>query len=467
MGDEWQRANKRKTRAVGPRMADEWQGTAANEIYGVLDFPCGVERLPNGNTLVADAGDETQRSSEILEVDPFGQIVWFYATDLRFPHNTHLRANGNILVSDTTNNRVIEITRDKDIVLDSDRWGGGTGTLSDGSHLDYPNDVHETGDGHLLITDRNNNRCVSVDRDGSVLWQYGKDLKHPHNADPLPNGNVIIADSDQNRVIEVSRGGKIVWSYGEEEGDLKLNWPRDADRLESGNTLVCDSKNSRVIEVGPLREVVWEYRLPYFANFYEADALENGNVLIADQQHQRVIEIDRFGNVIWQFRNYRFASPIHCRLTNGFFKSRDDEGIPEGWSLFTRTAEGGGELLWSADEKGQPYVGLQFDRRGGLCLMQAVAVRPGRTYKAGAMLRADALQPPASACLQLAFRDAYGGLYEDVFGSPKGELLSGSTDWVHTAIEGEAPETATSAVVRVLITGRGRVWIRHVMMGEA
>lgn len=437
------------------------------ERFGILDFPCGAERLSNGNTLVADAGDEMQRSSEILEIDSFGQIVWSYTDGLQFPHNTEVRKGGNILVSDTANNRIIEITREKEIVLDSDRWSNGTGLLSDGSHLDYPNDVHETTEGHLLITDRNNDRFVVVTRDGVVIWQFSEGLKHPHNADPLPNGNVLIADSDHDRIVEVSRTGRAVWSYGDHKGDSKLNWPRDGDRLPNGNTLICDSKNSRLLEVTSSREIVWEYRLPYFANFYEADWLENGNVMVSDQQHQRVFEIDRFGNVAWEFRNYRFAMPIHSKLTNGSFKLQDDSGGPEGWSLFTRTAEGGGSLLWDTDERGRRYVGLEFDRSGGLCLMQIVAVKPNQSYKVAAALRADGLEPEAIAFLQFAFRDAYGGLYEDVFSSPKGKLLTGSSDWVEDWLEASAPATATSAAIRVMITGKGRVWIRQVMMASA
>lgn len=440
--------------------------TTGTERFGILDFPCGAERLANGHTLVADAGDEMQNSSEILEIDSSGRIVWSHSDGLRFPHNTNVTSEGTILVSDTGNNRVLEITRDNEVLFDSEAWGSGTGTLSDGTHLDYPNDVHETPDRGLLITDRNNNRCIIVDRRGKLLWQFSQGLKHPHNADPVPNGNVIIADSDHNRIIEISRHNSIVWSYGDQEGDEKLYWPRDADRMANGNTLICDSKNSRVLEIDPSRRIVWEYRLPYFANFYDVDALEDGNILITDQQHQRVFEIDRFGNVVWQFRNYRFALPIYPKLTNGFFKRKDESGSPEGWSLFTRTAEGGGRLLWNAAETGQPYVGLAFDRSGGFCLMQTIAVRPNRRYKVGALLRAERLQPEAFACLQLAFRDAYGGLYEDVFQSPKGQLVTGTTDWVQDDLVATAPHTATSAAVRVMVSGKGRVWIRHVMMVE-
>ena len=42
---------------------------------GIVEFPCDVERLPDGNTLITDAGDERGEGSEIVEVDPEGRIV--------------------------------------------------------------------------------------------------------------------------------------------------------------------------------------------------------------------------------------------------------------------------------------------------------------------------------------------------------------------------------------------------------
>lgn len=432
--------------------------------FGILDFPCGVHRLPNGNTLVADGGDEQQEGSEILEIDQNGQVVWNCRAGLRFAHSAEPTDDGTILVADTTNNRIVRIDRSGHITFSSDEWSNGTGKLSDGTHLDYPNDAHALPSGNYLITDRNNDRCLEVDSAGKVVWEYREGVKRPHNADPLPNGNVLIADSDHNRVIEVDSQGNQVWSYGDNDESDSLNWPRDADRLSNGNTLIADSKNSRVIEVTSAGKVVWSFQLPYFANIYEADALENGNVLISDQQHQRLLEVDRHGNIQWMFRNYRYALPIHDKLTNGSFKRWDEDGNPEGWLLFTRTAEGGGKLLKGEDESGKPHAGVEMDRPGGVCLLQLTAVKPKRRYRLGAQLKAESLAQGSVACLQFAFRDQYGGLSEAVFDSPKGQLLNEPTDWIDDSLEAVAPDSATSVEIRVLLTGPGTVWVRRVMM---
>ncbi len=431
---------------------------------GMLEFPCGVERLPNGNTLIADAGDETSHGSEIIEVDSSGGVVWNYSEGLFFAHSAVALANGNILISDTSHNRILEVTRKSEVAFDSCSWGDGTGRLSDGSTLSYPNDAHEVSGGDLLITDRNNDRVLIVGRRGEVIWTYTRDLHHPHNADQTANGNVLIADSDRNRVIEVTPAAKVVWKYGSELGHERLEWPRDADRLANGNTLICDSKASRVIEVDPEGRLVWEYRAPHFANFYEADALPNGNVLIADQQHHRVFEVDRSGRIVWEFQNLRSRFPVHDRLTNGFFKQHDDEDGPAGWFLLTRAAEGGGTVSWDRDDAGRPCVRLEYDRRGALCLTQLVGVTPGRRYRFGGTIRCHGIVDGAFAALQLAFRDDQGGLLVDAMQAPKGRLLTGSMGWVDDIVEALTPANAAAVEVRLLMTGPGTAWISRAML---
>lgn len=225
------------------------------DLAGNLEFPCDVERLDNGHTLITDAGDETGVGSEVIAVNRRGDVVWRFGDGLAFAHCARRLDNGHTLIADTTHDRLVEITPDGEIAWTSDDWGDGDGVLSDGSHLHYPNDVHVLDYGRLLVTDRNNNRAIVVTRDGRVEWGYDRGLSHPHNADPLDNGNVLLVDSDGGRVLEVDPAGEVVWRY-EGEGEAALNFPRDADRMGNGNTLITDSRHHRVIEVDPAGEIV-------------------------------------------------------------------------------------------------------------------------------------------------------------------------------------------------------------------
>lgn len=432
-------------------------------LQGILEFPCDVERLPNGNTLITDAGDETCVGSEVIEVDPRGQIVWRYDQGLNFAHSAKRLDNGNTLITDTLNDRVIEVSPEGRIVWSSAMLGGGSGKLSDGTRLCYPNDAHELPDGTLLVTDRNNNRCVIFDRQGKVVWQYSGELKHPHNADLLPNGHVLVVNSDTNVVLEVNRAGEVVWRYDHCSGE-GLSFPRDADRLENGNTLITDSRHHRVIEVTPHGREVWRFGVDYYASFYEADRLPNGNTLISDQHHHRILEVDPFGNIVWQFRNRRFFRPVHPRLINGSFKQRDADGSPSHWLLFNRFAEGGGRLIWDETAQPRPCPGLEFDRSGALCLVQYVGVIPGVQYTLAGQIRTEGVAEGKMACFQLFFLDEYGGPCENTAQAPKGQAFTGTTDWTQDQVQAVAPARARSVEVRLFINGPGKAWMKGLML---
>ncbi len=427
------------------------------DIAGMLEFPCEVQRLANGNTLITDAGDKTGIGSEIIEVDPAGKTVWLFDDGLHFAHSAERLPNGNTLITDTGNNRLLEVAQDGEILLDSGDWGCGTGKLSDGSHLEYPNDAHDVGGGRLLVTDRDNDRCILVRRDGDVLWSYDDSVKHPHNADMLENGNILLADSDKKRVIEVNPQKEIVWECG---GEGIFEFPRDADRLQNGNTLITDSRNHRVIEVTPDGKTVWDYKVDYYACFYEADKLANGNVLISDQHHHRVFEVDAAGSTVWEFSNWKRWRKIHPEITNAAFETKDDDGLPTDWLLYNRFAEGGGRVIWDNANEPHPCPGLEYDRDGALCLFQYVAVEPGRMYKLSACLRSQEVGPDAVAFIQLFFLDSYDGAIENTAVAPRGRYFIGTNDWAMDSVEAVAPGNATSVEVRLFINGPGRVWVR-------
>jgi hypothetical protein len=430
-------------------------------LPGVLEFPCTAVRLPNGNTLIADAGDDVGAGSEVIEVDPRGQIVWNFHGGLRFVHSAVRLPDGHTLLADTTNDRLLEVTPEGRVAFDTDRLGGGTGRLSDGSRLSYPNNAVALEDGSLLVTDRNHDRCLIMDRAGGVRWQYGEGIRHPHNAERLENGNVLLADSDANRVIEISPDKRVVWFYGDGSPQM-LHWPRHARRLPGGNTLIADSKNSRVIEITPLGDIQWCFKVDYFAKFYYAEKLPGGNVLIADQQGHRVLEVDPAGTVVWAFRNYLYPNPIFPRLRNGSFKERGANGWPQDWILMRRFSEGGGDVIWDEQAQPRPCPGLAYDRQGALCLQQTIRAVPGLTYHMAGQLRSADLA--GHACFHLAFVDAMGAAIHDAPQIPRGRAVEGTTEWTPDRFEAVAPPTATAVEVRLFITGKGRAWMKGVMV---
>ena len=427
-----------------------------------LEFPCDVERLSNGNTLICDAGGREGNGSQVIEVTPRGETVWAYRQGLSFAHSAKRLPNGNTLIADTNNDRVIELTAEGEIVYSTDAVNNGQ--LSDGTHLSYTNDAHLLPDDTLLITDRNNNRCVIIDRQNTVLWEYSQNIRHPHNCDQLPNGHIIIADSDGNRVLEVNRAKEIVWEY--KGGEQGLSWPRDADRLPNGNTLIVNSRDSSLLEVTPAGEIVWQHKADHFANFYDADWTENDTILFSDQQRHQVVEVNRAGEIVWQYRDHQLTQPLFDRLQNGSFKKKNEDGTPYGWFLHTRLAEGGGILVWDESASPRPMPGVAYDRSGVCCLSQLVRVEPGVEYTVAASVKVEQIAPGGFCYLQMAFMDEQDALMMDATKAPKGNFFTEVCDYTQDTFHAEAPEGAAYAEVRLVVAGHTTAYLKSVFVTD-
>lgn len=431
---------------------------------GRLDWPAGVERLPNGNTLITDAGYWSGQGSEIIEVDLLGNIVWSYNKDLRFAHSAKLIPGGNILVTDTSNNRILLINRDAKIVLSSEEWGDGTGKLSDGSKLFYPNNAHQLPTGHFVITDRNNDRVIVVDKAGKIIRSF-TGLKHPHNGKVLVNGNLLFANSDANMVQELDPNGNVIWSYGDGRPEI-LNWPRDANRLDNGNTLITDSKNHRVLEVTPECEIAWLYQMEKRGHLYEADRLPNGNTLISAQQRYLVFEVDKAGNIVWSFKNFYRPQPLPERLQNGSLEieSYSRSKLPAFWFPCDLVSEGGAEFYW--DEKikhsGNASAGIKYSHHGAVWWSQIVHVKPRIKYRAAASVKTVNLN--GFCQIQLSFLDEEGCSLHNVRELPGGSQFSGTNSWTKDIFESQAPESARAVEFRLLVAGPGNVWFDDVQL---
>jgi outer membrane protein assembly factor BamB len=235
--------------------------------------------------------------------------------------------DGNILMSDQFNNRVIEIDRHHHVVW---QFGIGPNDVSDKSILGV-NDAQRVGKLTLMAgtgvpagAEPNcpsgcpDNRVILVDRAGNIKWQYGtfgvtgsadNELNTPVQDTWLPGGHVLITDQGNQRVIEVSQQHKVVWQYGETgvmgSGPNQLNNPNSAELLENGHILISDENNNRVIEVNRNHDIVWQYPVLVDTNLLSgaafASRLENGNTLITDSNNNRIIEVTHDGKVVWTF----------------------------------------------------------------------------------------------------------------------------------------------------------------------
>ena len=266
---------------------------------------------------------------------------------------------GNVLIADQYNNRVIEVTRQGDIV-----WSFGDGSSVAGpTSIVAPNDAERLPNGETLLAGTGaeegaepgcpsggggcpDNRVLIVDdATGAIVWQYGADaggagsgpdqLSLPAAAVlvPTPAGDhVLITDQGNARVIEVDRATKTtVWQFPPPNAtpDQTLVGPNSAERLASGNTLIADEEGNRVLEVAPDGSIVWRYPANVDPASLDAPAfasrLPSGNTLVTDSNNGRILELDAATppGIVWTYETaprvpQGDTSPTRAvRLANG------------------------------------------------------------------------------------------------------------------------------------------------------
>lgn len=421
-----------------------------------LERPLGVDILDNGDYLVTDGGGALQwdnTGSKVFIMNKDKQVKWVYDKGLAFAHSAIMLKNGNVLIPDTNNNRIIEVSPNKDIVWSTDDWTNGL--LEDESHLDYPNHVVELDNGNFLVSDRDSSRVLEINRSGKIFGVFNK-ASRQHAPRALDNGNVILADSEGNRVIEVDPKGEIVW-----EVSTGLKWPRRADRLSNGNTLITDSKNNRIIEVTTKGAIVTEYK----ANFgtpYEAQKLENGNILVCDSQHSRLLEVNNNNKVVWEYHNLKLPkypkTPIDLDMEmagNGdstWYIANMVAHNPGTWEVDkTKYNKGTSSLKISTNSKKRPTK-----RWWG----QKITVTPGDKINMFCSISTEL--EVGGAGIAITWLDSLGGS----IGGVNSKSITGTSKWTTVTLPVVAPEGAKYAEISLSMVGRGSAWFDSIEFGS-
>jgi hypothetical protein len=254
-------------------------GTNDAERVGELTLMAGTG-TPPGQFEVPACNANGCPDNRVLLVDRFGNIHWQYGQfgvagsgpdQLNVPVQTTWLPNRHVLITDQANERIIEV----DVATKNIVWQYGTTGMSGNgpNQLNNPNSAELLENGHILISDENNNRAIEVKRQvplgGQIVWQFGSgdpNVTDPVNgvafASRLKNGHTLITDSGHARIVEIDRNKNVVWEYftctgagcNLQRGTGPL--PTRAVRLRHGHTLISDQYNHRVIEVNHAKQIV-------------------------------------------------------------------------------------------------------------------------------------------------------------------------------------------------------------------
>lgn len=236
----------------------------------------------------------------------------------------HFNHDGNLLISDQFNNRVIEIDRTGEIVW---QFGIGPADISAKSIVGV-NDAQRVGSATLMAgtgvpagfepacpSGCADNRVLLVNRHGRVIWQYGQfgvtgaapgELNTPVQNTWTPDQTVLITDQGNQRIIEVDLNKDILWQFGQTgvagTGPNQLNNPNAAELLENGHILISDENNNRAIEVTRDHKIVATFTAGgSVSGVAFASRLPNGHTLITDSNNSRIVEVDAHDQPVWQY----------------------------------------------------------------------------------------------------------------------------------------------------------------------
>ncbi len=167
-----------------------------------IESPLVAQRLPNGNTFIAN-------QARLLEVDRDGKEVFSYMRPdgAQFMRAVKLR-NGDIacVVNPGINFDVqhfVYLTPSKGSFKEVRSWN--VRVRTSGGRIDVlPN-------GHVLIPEMENNRVEEYDTAGQSVWEVS--IEKPIAAVRLPNGNTMVTLMDQGSAVEVDRAGKTIWQF--------------------------------------------------------------------------------------------------------------------------------------------------------------------------------------------------------------------------------------------------------------
>ncbi|MDD5182192.1 MAG: aryl-sulfate sulfotransferase [Candidatus Nanoarchaeia archaeon] len=237
-----------------------WKYDIPKEVSQYTNPGFSVEVLPNDNVLFV------LPRNGVYEVNRQGETVWSFK-DAKVSHDADRLANGNTLVAfgayDTTaDSQVREIDPSGKVVWSwkaIDHFNTSEYTSISAEGFTHTNAVERLANGDTMISLRNFNFIVVVDKDGNVVRKIGEGiLTEQHDPVILDNGNTLLADHGRPQsIMELDSNNNIVWQYMlKDPSDFPA---RDANLLSNGNILVTTSR--RIFEITPDKEIVWELKL--------------------------------------------------------------------------------------------------------------------------------------------------------------------------------------------------------------
>ena len=274
----------------------------------VAAAPRDTSALGGYNVLIADRGN-----NRLIEVSPDKKIIWEYKFNLPKlglgADDSFFADGGKQVIVNLEMYHVIELIdyQTKNVV-----WSYGVPGKpghTDG-YLNTPDDAYKLPNGDVIVADIKNCRIIEISPDKKIVHQYGQTrqcnnkvgfLNEPNGDTPLANGHIFISTIRDRNLVELDENWKPVFTM-----PLPVGYPSDPQLTKAGNILISDYRNpGQVTEVSRQGNIVWNFTGDTSTTLNKpslAIELPNGNILANDDFNHRVIVIDKkTKQIIWQY----------------------------------------------------------------------------------------------------------------------------------------------------------------------
>ncbi len=304
--------------------------TDTSLLRAAFSLPTDIALTSDGNVVVADAGNHRIRLINFgnSRVSTFAGKAQGYADGndtlalFNTPVDVALAPNGDLIVADAGNHAIRRISPSRAVTTVA---GGGAAGFTDGTgtaaRFNQPYGVVVTSTGIIYVADYGNHAIRRIDASGNVTTLAGNGTAGFLNAQgaaarfnrpirvALDNsGNVLVSDYLNNVLRSVDAGGNVTTRAGSgTQGYLEgstaaaqFNRPVGIAVDAAGNIFVSDNNNHRIrrITTGNMVETYAGLGINGFNNGPVATALFNtpqgialdalGNLYVADYLNQRI-----------------------------------------------------------------------------------------------------------------------------------------------------------------------------------
>ena len=173
--------------------------------------------------------------NRLITYNAKGKKKYVIDPGLSFAHSLIISPENTYIISDHGNNRILEIDRKGNKVLEIKNLQGITA-------LPNFNSATLTAGGNILACIRDWG-IAEFDRQGNLVWQYqiesstersGHSHGLCHDANEISGKHILYAKTITNEIFEINRQGEIVWKFS--HPNIKI--PKNAKRMKNGNTII-------------------------------------------------------------------------------------------------------------------------------------------------------------------------------------------------------------------------------------